>query len=110
MSATSDLTNSIILAVQREYPKARLWRLNSGAFYNPQGRLIRVGPPGLPDIDGYLPVNGYAVRLGIEVKRGRDRIRPEQQAWGDALKNAGGIYVVARSVAQALEELAALAK
>lgn len=108
MSATSDLTNAIILAVQESYPNARLWRMNNGAFKAPSGAWVRVVPKTIspPDIDGWISLNGVAVRLGIEVKRGRDYMKPGQKVYKRELIAAGGIYIVARSVDQALAELA----
>lgn len=111
MSATSDLTNAIILAVQQAYPNARLWRMNNGAFRAPSGAYVRVVPKTIspPDIDGWISIRGVAVRLGIEVKRGRDTIKPGQKVYRDQLTAAGGIYIVARSVDQALADLAKIA-
>jgi hypothetical protein len=48
-----------------------------------------------------------AVFLSIEVKTPTGRIRPEQQAWLDAVQAAGGIAGVARSVEDALRIMTA---
>jgi hypothetical protein len=42
-----------------------------------------------------------AVFTSIEVKTPTGRVRPEQQAWLEAVQGAGGIAVIARSVPDA---------
>jgi hypothetical protein len=37
--------------------------------------------------------------LGVECKGARGRLSPEQKAFGEAVAERGGVYVVARSVA-----------
>ena len=38
--------------------------------------------------------------IGVEVKAGRDQLRPDQKQFLDELKAAGGLAFVARSFAQ----------
>jgi len=73
----------------------RLWRANVGvARIGP--RVIRFGIPGQADLTGILPGGG---RLEIEVKSGRGRQTPEQKAFQRLIERFGGLYVLARSVA-----------
>jgi hypothetical protein len=69
-----------------------------------QMRPVRFGQPGEPDIEGILGPHGRLV--GIEVKAGRDRQREEQRTCEIVIRKHGGIYIVARDVEAALEELA----
>lgn len=103
----NDLISHLLIRVPQAFPTARVWRLNNGAFYNPAGRLIRVGPKGLPDVDGWIGIDGRAVRLAIEVKVGRDKMSPEQESFKNALNAAGGIYVIARTVEDCIAALQA---
>lgn len=128
VNTTNDLTRALILHVCRTYPGARAWRRNVGAGYPSavvkgalsalrrgdqaaalqaliRSRPIQFGVPGEPDIDGWIPIGGRAVRLAIEVKTGRDAMRPEQVTFQGVLTKAGGIYVVAHDLEQAVNDL-----
>lgn len=83
------------------------WRNNSGlhmAEYKGKARPIRFGAVGSPDIIGLIPGTGRF--LGIECKRplgprggkAGSELTPDQLAFGAAVKEAGGLYVVARDV------------
>lgn len=113
----TELQNKIILAVQQAYPGARLWRNNVGLAYpvtsfkrangNPAlMRPVRYGVVGSGDIAGWLYLDGRAIVAHIEVKVGKDKQSDEQRIFMETVRKYGGIYVVARSVDQALEELA----
>jgi hypothetical protein len=66
-------------------------------------RKVTAGPKGSPDIR--CTVAGRA--LAIEVKTDTGRLSPEQRRWRDAHEAAWGLYVVARSAAEALEAVRA---
>ena len=77
---------------------AAAWRQNTGAMSVGEGkarRFVRFGPPGSPDIHGFLK-DGRA--LFVEVKRPSARVTPEQQAFIDKALAAGCCAMVARSV------------
>jgi len=88
-------------------PDVRLWRANAGRALVPTAdgglRPIQVNLPGCPDLIGFLAPSGRF--LGIEVKAANGRLRPAQEAFRDALKRAGGLYIVARSVDDVTREL-----
>ena len=69
------------------------WRNNSGA-YKTEHSYIRYGAPGSPDI--ILIKNGFV--WGIEVKTERGKLSVDQEAFRLALTEAGGTYLVARSL------------
>ena len=85
---------------------ARLWRNNTGALKDAQGRLVRYGLcPGSSDLIGLRQVTitpdmvgqTIAVFTAIEVKD-RGRATPEQQAFIAMVQAAGGLAGIARSV------------
>jgi hypothetical protein len=96
----------------------RLFRNNVGRLPDPRtGRWVEfgVGGKGAGDLIGWKRVtitpemvgSTVAVFTSIEVKTPTGRIRPEQQQWLDAVRAAGGIAGVARSVEDAQQIMAA---
>jgi hypothetical protein len=87
------------------------WRNNSGGFVVGEGkdrRLVRAGLKGSPDIIAVLPPTGRFV--GIECKVGRNRPTPEQAAFLETVRAAGGLALVVwdvRELAEALDGLQA---
>lgn len=93
----------ILLAIGR-IPGLLCWRNNSGALPDRSGRVIRYGLVGSPDI-----LACYRGRfLGIEVKAKDGKQREAQVNFQRALERAGGVYVVARSVDDALSAIEAI--
>lgn len=94
--------------IQKEILKAlgarddvRVWRQNTGAARRRGGGpLVRFGLPGQADILGLLVPSGRF--LAVEVKTPTGRLSPDQRRWGAAIERAGGLYVVARSVEEAV--------
>jgi hypothetical protein len=103
MSET-DLMRQILVAISA-VPGAVFWRQNTGVFRSLSGReIVRCGVPGMADIGGcYL-----GKHVEIEVKTDKGRLSPAQKRWKMAVERAGGIWVLARNPADALEVLAAL--
>lgn len=99
----SAAVNSILLGVQRELPKARLFKRVVGAFraVDDPARIVSVGDAGQADIYGYLEGRPYAVPFEIEVKIGRDRARTDQCAWAAMCERMGIPYVIVRAHAKA---------
>jgi hypothetical protein len=86
----ADLVNAILLEVS---PLGIAWNNPTGAL-KVEDRFIRYGCPGSPDILGCI--KGRFV--GIEAKVGKDRQSPKQQNFAAAVRAAGGVYILARSV------------
>ena len=79
-------------------------RINSGATYDARLGIYRKGSgatAGMADINAVI--NGRSV--SIEVKYGRDKIRPSQLKVKAEIEAAGGIFFVARTVDGFLDEV-----
>ncbi len=90
----------------------RLFRNNVGAAKDSRGRLVRYGlAKGSADLIGWVTREvqpedigtKIAQFLSIEVKSKTGKPRPDQIAWQDAVKQAGGLSGIARSVEDAQE-------
>lgn len=96
----------------------RLFRNQCGALPDPRtGRLVTFGlARGSADLIGWRTVvvtpdmvgQRLAVFTSIEVKTPTGRIAPAQQHWLQAVRSAGGIAGIARSVADAHQIVANL--
>lgn len=93
----SALLNEILVQINR-IPGVRAWRQNSGIFFTNQGRGVRAGVPGCADITGI--VNGR--RLEIEVKTPGVGQSEQQRAFEQMIVSHGGIYILARTVDDAI--------
>jgi hypothetical protein len=110
-NAETTLQQQIRLAVGTR-SDLRLFRNSVGSLPDPRtGRLVTFGlARGSADLIGWRTVTitpemvgqRIAVFTSIEVKTPTGRLRPEQQAWLGAVRGAGGIAGVARSVADAV--------
>ena len=78
-------------------------RVNTQGTYNQKlGRYIHSGSKrGMADITSVI--NGRHV--SIEVKAGKDRLRPEQQKVKQEIESAGGVYLIVRSFDDFLEQI-----
>ena len=93
----------------------RLFRNQVGQLPDPRtGRPVQFGlARGSADLIGWRTITitpemvgqQLAVFTSIEVKLPNGRVRPEQQAWLDAVQTAGGIAGIARSIRDANEIL-----
>jgi hypothetical protein len=109
-NAETILQQQIRLAIGTN-PDARIFRNQVGSLPDPRtGRLVTFGlARGSADLIGWRTITitpemvgtRLAVFTSIEVKTPTGRIRPEQQAWLDAVHHAGGIAGIARSVTDA---------
>lgn len=82
-----------------------MFRINVGVFRPLEGdqrRVIRSAPEGTPDLLGVqYPGRAFA----IEVKAPKGRQREAQVAWQMAWEKRGGIYILARSLADVYKGL-----
>lgn len=102
LQTEAQILREVLLAVSA-LPGVLVWRQNSGLFYAPDGRggfrRVRAAMPGAADLTGLLP-DGR--RLEIEVKTDRGRLRSEQVRFAAAVLSHGGVYILARSVRDAV--------
>lgn len=88
------------------------------AVYKGRARFIKIGMVGVSDLIGwqtherikpFAPLLSEKVPcprfLALEIKVGKDQLRPEQRAFLDKVREAGGIALEVRSVEQAVEAL-----
>ena len=87
------------LAVQR-MPAAST---DATEAFNRNGQRIRRVTPDWPDVTACLPPDG--VLLAVEVKAGKDKLRPGQARTLHSLYMAGALVCVARSVDDLIETL-----
>ena len=99
------IQNLILAGLSHDWhPHGVFMRVNSGMARSLKGeRRIRLAPPGTADIVGCL----YGLYVEIEVKTDDGAQREAQARRQKAVEKAGGIYVLARSHADATEQLTA---
>ena len=110
-NAETTLQQQIRLAIGTR-PEARIFRNQVGSLPDPRtGRLVTFGlAKGSADLIGWRTITVTPAMVGtrlaiftsIEVKTPTGRIRLEQQAWLEAVQQAGGIAIIARSVPDAV--------
>lgn len=106
MSEQSEVTAPIIAALEEAGIVA--WRQQAGVVQVRRG-WMHLAPAGTPDIVGFLPGGRF---FGIEAKLAGNRTsrdRGEKQAaWGARCVAQGGLYILARTVAEAFAGLGLL--
>jgi hypothetical protein len=96
----SAVVNAVLLAVCN-LPGSLMYRNNTGKLRDARGRWVTFGLIGSGDIMGTY--HGRAV--AIECKTPRGALRQSQRRFRDAWEAAGGVYILARSPADALSAL-----
>ena len=95
----------------------RLWRNNSGALVDQQGRLVRFGLcKGSSDLIGLRTLEITPALVGqriaqfvaLEIKTARGVVSPEQRAFLALVEQLGGLAAICRSV-EAAEQVLKLA-
>ncbi len=79
-----------------------LWRNNTGTLFDRTGRPVSFGLKGSADIIGLRPVQITADMVGqtigqfvaIEIKTGRQKLRPAQKSFCDMVLRLNGLYRV----------------
>ena len=103
-NAETKIQNDILIALST-YPDMIVWRSAVGNGWVRTGdgfKPMRFGGiPGQSDIIGCW----QGRFIGIEVKTATGKLSKEQRQWGAAIVSCGGIYIVARSVEDALNGL-----
>jgi len=99
MSATNETTKQILqyLFDQRVFA----WRQNTVGIPTERGWRT-AAKTGVADILAVLPKNGRL--LAVEVKTGRDTLRPEQLGFGRNIEAMGGVYLVVKDFPDFLDK------
>lgn len=87
-----------LMRLERDGHPMHFWRHNVGAAVDRTGRTLRFGRVGQSDLLGL--VRGRFV--AIEVKTETGRVTAEQREWGARVERAGGVYIVARCLEDAM--------
>ena len=114
MTSERRIQSEILLAVGSR-PGVRLWRQQCGRVpvLDPRDvrraltlglrvRYMQLAPPGAADLCG-LMADGRM--LQVECKSPTGRVRPEQTKWREIIEKYRGIYILARSAEEAVEQL-----
>lgn len=100
------IQNDILVALST-FPGMIVWRSAVGNGWVRTGNGFRPmrfgGIPGQADIIGCW--RGRFIAIEVKTKDRRSKKSAEQEAWGNAIIAAGGLYIVARSVDEALDGL-----
>jgi hypothetical protein len=104
MERESHLQAAILLA-WGNHPRLRIARVNTGAAML-GGRLVRFGVPGTADIVGLIAPTGRLFM--VEVKTAKGKQRKAQETMQRVVTEYGGLYCVARSLADVDAALAPL--
>jgi len=94
----------LVLARLNELPGVRVWRFNVGAARDPRsGRVYKFGVPGQADLGGLMLLpSGIGQRLEVELKKRDGRQDADQKIWQAEIERYGGLYILARSLSDAL--------
>lgn len=105
MSAVSEsqILSHILIALGRD-PRCFVFRNSTGALPDARGRVVRFGLVGSADILGCLRPSGRF--LAIEVKTPTGRQSDAQANFQRVITQAGGLYILARSVEDAVHAIA----
>lgn len=94
----SQLVHVILSWLKIAKPKGVFWRSNCGSMRveaaGRRPRYVRFGVPGMADIEGLCAGHAYY----IECKSATGRLSPAQVVFGEAIKGAGGTYIIARTL------------
>ena len=125
---SATITNRLLLEIPKRFNGARALRRNvgmglgmgiihgavgciqrgdvRGALALLKSRPIIWGRSGESDIEGFIPINGNAVLLCVEVKAGRDTTSEQQVSFARTVTQGGAIYTVAHNSQDALADIA----
>jgi hypothetical protein len=92
--------NAVLKALRLHPAVSWVVRMNTGSCKMPDGRYVRFGFPGCPDILGQMRDGRL---LAIECKSARGRLTDEQEFVLAKIRANNGVSGVARSIADAIK-------
>lgn len=108
-ATANQITADLLIEIPKRFPDVRIWRNNRieamAVGRGGKKRKVSAGIDGQGDLSGIVGPGGR--RIEIEVKAGKDRMRPSQNSFAAMITGAGGIYIVAKDVAECLAEMEA---
>lgn len=91
-----------LIALQMAYPDAVIDRRNVGVATDTRtGQVVKFGRKGQADVWGIF--NGLHIEIEMKSRTGRQS--KHQQNWQKAVERAGGVYILARTWSEALENV-----
>lgn len=100
MSSSNQLTQFVLEHLLRHGVFA--WRSNTAGVLDQKRGIYRPAPKtGISDIIAIFPPHGRFI--GIEIKVGRDKQRPDQLSFQRNVENVGGIYKIITSEEEYLD-------
>jgi len=103
----NEITATLLIEIPKRFPRIKLWRNNRidtmAVGRGGNMRRVSAGIDGQGDVCGLIGPEGRMIQL--EIKAGKDRIRPSQMGFRAMIQNMGGIYLEIRSVEQGLADL-----
>lgn len=104
-SATNSLTKAVVAMLTLEGCFA--WRQNNGGVFDPTREVFRANS----SVPGTSDVLGFEMRtcrlIAVEIKTGKDKLRPDQITFLDRIRQAGGFACEGRSLDQIRAEFIA---
>lgn len=100
-TAEADVLKAVLATLEMHPKVAWVARINSGMFHVEQ-RFIKAGFKGCSDILGMLKGGRL---LAVECKSSKGKESADQESFGRRVTEGGGLYLVVRSVDDALEGL-----
>lgn len=94
MSATNETTNRILSFLFSQGIFA--WRNNTTGIPLPGGGFRPAAKTGVPDVLCISPRTGPFL-AGVEIKTGKDRLRPEQEGFISSAKHVGAVVLVVKN-------------
>lgn len=113
-AAHTALVNELEIELSR-LPYVRTWKQVRGLFYqirwDSNGKVVSTQPvqtgiDGMADLGGILTRwDGLGLVLQVEAKTGGGIQNKDQIAWENMTRTRGGIYILARSVQETLDQV-----
>lgn len=104
----NQITAALLIEIPKRLSNVCVWRNNRidamAVGRNGVQRRVSAGIDGQGDISGIAGTSGRRVEL--EVKAGKDRMRPSQLSFRAMIERHGGVYIVAHDVEQCIRDLA----
>ena len=88
------IQNRILLEIG-SIPGLRVWRNNTGALLDRNGKLVKFGLQGSADIIGMMKPNGRFIAIEVKTQKGMQTA--SQRRFQKMVEDMGGHYILARS-------------